>query len=198
MATPHGYSPISSESRVRILAMLIERPDRTVDELTAGTGLHPNTVREHLQRLIESGFVLPTTEHRTTRGRPRTLYRAATGPESRIIREKAEAAATRGDMMRRIMPDTSSDLAPSEQHQLDAVIEHLEESGFDPVVDEHDLTLDLSPCAHAAEGGRCSVHMSLIQSVLTAAGGPLEVDGMREGCNPSDCVIQFMRRRPAD
>lgn len=198
MATPHGYSPISSESRVRILAMLIERPDRTVDDLTAGTGLHANTVREHLQRLIESGFVLPTTEHRTTRGRPRTLYRAASGPESPIIREKAVAAATRGDMMRRVMPDTDSTLESTEQHQLDAVIEHLEETGFDPVVDEDELTIDLSPCAHAVDGGRCAVHMSLIQSVLTAAGGPLSVEAMRPTCDPNDCVIQFHRRRPGD
>ena len=110
MATPHGYSPISSESRVRILAMLIKEPDRTIDDLTTATGLHANTIREHLQRLTESGFVVQSVEHRTTRGRPRTLYRTATGDESPIIQRKAEEAARRGDIMRRIMPDVDSPL----------------------------------------------------------------------------------------
>lgn len=200
MATPHGYSPISSESRVRILAMLIERPDRTIDDLTTATGLHANTVREHLQRLTESGFVMQSVEHRTTRGRPRTLYRAASGDESPIIRRKAEEAAQRGDMMRRIMPDVDTHLNRHEQHQLDAVVEHLEESGFDPVIDEKELTVDLTPCLHASGDDvaevRCNVHMNLIQSVLLAAGGPLTVDGMREVCNPHDCVIQLKRRVP--
>lgn len=201
MATPHGYSPISSESRVRILAMLIERPDRTIDDLTTATGLHPNTVREHLQRLTESGFVMHSIEHRTTRGRPRTLYRAAHGDESPIIQRKAEEAARRGDMMRRIMPDVDSSLNEVEQHQIDAVVEHLEESGFDPVIDEEELTVDLTPCLHGSAdevaGARCGVHMNLIQSVLTAAGGPLAVEGMRPVCDPHDCVIQLMRRDPA-
>lgn len=201
MATPHGYSPISSESRVRILAMLIERPDRTIDELTTATGLHANTVREHLQRLTESGFVMQTAEHRTTRGRPRTLYRAASGDESPIIQRKAEEAARRGDMMRRVMPDVDSSLNPREQHQIDAVVEHLEESGFDPVIDEEQLTVDLTPCLHSpgdeVSGARCSVHMNLIQNVLIAAGGPLQVQGMRTVCDPHDCVIQLKRRDPA-
>ncbi|WP_040163907.1 helix-turn-helix transcriptional regulator [Microbacterium gorillae] len=204
MAAPHGYSPISSESRVRILAMLLERADRTIDELTEATGLHPNTVREHLQRLIESGFVLQSIEHRTTRGRPRTLYRAATGGDgssSPVIRRKATEAAERGDMMRRIMPETIPDgLDADELHQLDAVVEHLEESGFDPVVDEVELTVDLSPCQHAAASGpngtRCSVHLSLLRSVLTEVGGPLDVGEMRPACDPTDCVIQLMRRKP--
>ncbi|WP_402844088.1 ArsR family transcriptional regulator [Microbacterium sp. GXS0129] len=204
MATPHGYSPISSESRVRILAMLLEGADRTIDDLTSATGLHPNTVREHLQRLIESGFVLAEAEHRTTRGRPRTLYRAATGQRgasSPIIREKARQAAEHGDLMRRVMPETIPEgLSTQELHQLDAITEHLEDSGFDPIVDEAHLTVDLTPCLHASDAlsaARCGVHMSLIQSVLAEAGGPLAVEGMHPACNPGDCVIQLLRA-PAD
>lgn len=202
MATPHGYSPISSVSRVRILELLGERADRTIEELVEATGLHSNTVREHLQRLIEGGYVLQTTERRATRGRPRALYRAATGEpdaSSPIIRRKVEEAAERGDLMRRILPDTlTSDLDPDELHQLDAIIEHLEETGFEPLVDGTELTLDLSPCAHL-DGSpsarvRCGVHLTLMQTVLTEAGGPLSVEGMVQTCNPRDCVIKLLRR----
>ena len=159
-------------------------------------------MREHLQRLIDLGFVLQTTEHRTVRGRPRSLYRVADGTpdaSSPVARRKVRESAERGDLMRAVMPETVAEgLTTDEQHQLDAMIDHLDETGFDPTVDERDLTIDLSPCAHVqsanTETTRCAVHLSLIQSVLTEAGGPLAVGGMRPGCNPRDCVIQLLRR----
>lgn len=46
------------------------------DEIAFEVGLHVNTVREHLDRLIESGLVTTETERRRTRGRPRILYSA--------------------------------------------------------------------------------------------------------------------------
>ncbi len=201
-----GYSAISSESRVQILHMLQSRPLRTIDELVEATGLHANTVREHLQRLSEDGYVISETEKRETRGRPRTLYSAATGdPEvsNPIGERKVREAAERGDLMRRVMPDTdSSDLDDESLHQIDALVENLIDSGFDPVVDSEDLTIDLSPCAHMGEPGeaptmRCAVHVTLLQAVATQAGGPLDVEGLNPTCNPQDCVIQ-LRRRPAE
>nr|WP_201470979.1 helix-turn-helix domain-containing protein [Microbacterium hydrocarbonoxydans] len=207
--------PISSFSRVRILHALFEdgsaadsgillvdaragqtRAQRTIGELCEATGLHPNTVREHLQRLIEGGYVLQTSERRTTRGRPRTLYSAATGmsdASSPIARDKAKAAAVRGDLLRRVLPASASALGRDATYQLDALIEHLEESGFEPVVDDEQLTVDLSPCPHAA--GRvedrpmlCSVHLGLMQGVLTEAGGPLAAEAVRTSAVAADCV----------
>ena len=55
--TRPAYSAISSYSRVRVLHLLQQRPQRTIAELCQSTGLHPNTVREHLQRLIDGGYV---------------------------------------------------------------------------------------------------------------------------------------------
>lgn len=202
MAAVVGYSPISSESRVQLLSLLAERPDRTIAELSGATDLHPNTVREHLQRLIDLGFVLHTTEHRTQRGRPRSLYRLATGDAgatSTVVQQKAQAAAARGDLMRTVMPETAvAGMESAALHQLDAVIEHLEETGYDPQLDEQELTVDLSPCQHVPQASaitaRCAVHLSLIQTVLAEAGGPFTVEGMRPGCDPRDCVIQLRRR----
>lgn len=145
--------PISSYSRVQILHLVQTRSDRTIAELCDATGLHANTVREHLQRLIDGGYVVAQSEHRTTRGRPRTLYSAATGApgsSSPVARDKAKAAAKRGDLLRRMLPAAASDLGTEADGQLDALIEHLEESGFEPVVDDEQLTVDLTPCPHAA------------------------------------------------
>lgn len=200
-----AYSAISSASRVQILRLLQLRPERTVAELTQATGLHANTIREHLQRLIDGGYVIAETEHRTTRGRPRVLYSAATGGDeasSPIARRKATDAARRGDLMRRVLPHgPAAELDADAVHQLDALVEDLEAGGFDPIVDEAELTVDLTPCAHAeaAPGQRdvlCAVHLGLMRGVLAEARGPLTVDGMRPSCDPAECVVQLTPRRP--
>ncbi len=197
-----GYSAISSFSRVEILALVQSRPERTIAELTAATGLHANTVREHLQRLTEGGYVIRSTEHRTTRGRPRTQYSAATGDHdasSPIARRKVRDAADRGDIMRRVMPWTGrsvESIGRPATHQLDAIVEHLSDSGLDPIVDESDLTIDLSPCPHAASQAEhrptlCAVHLGLMQAVLTEAGGPLQAMCVRSSEQPTDCVVEL-------
>ncbi|MGM7698785.1 helix-turn-helix transcriptional regulator [Microbacterium sp. A84] len=197
--TRPACGPISTYSRVQILHLVQSRPGRMISELCEATGLHQNTVREHLQRLIDGGYVIAEAEHRTTRGRPRTLYSAATGtPEasSSVARDKVTAAARRGDLMRRTMPVAASDLGQQATHQLDALIEHLEESGFEPVIDDEQLTIDLTPCPHAAARPEdrpvlCRVHLSLMQGVLTEAGGPLAADFVRDPALPQECVVQL-------
>lgn len=193
------YGPISSYSRVRILHLVQARAERTIGELCEVTGLHANTVREHLQRLIEGGYVIQTTERRTTRGRPRTLYTAATGsPEasSPVAREKVAEAARRGDLLRRMLAEDDSELGREATYQLDALIEHLEESGFEPIIDEDRLTVELTPCPHAASAPEhrpmlCQVHLGLMQGVLTQAGGPLAADCVRAAQRPEECTVQL-------
>ena len=198
-----GYSAISSYSRVEIMHLLQERPQRAISELVEATGLHANTVREHVQRLIDVGYVIAETEHRTTRGRPRMLYSAATGSDeasSPVAVRRAEEAARRGDLLRRVYgSDTDAELGADALHQLDALVEDLGDAGFDPLVDESELTVDLTPCPHvpAAEhrGVLCSVHVALMDSVLAQAGGPLRVEGIAPSCDPTQCVVQLASTR---
>lgn len=191
--------PISSYSRVQILQLVQTRADRTIAELTAATGLHANTVREHLQRLIDGGYIVEKREHRTTRGRPRMLYSAATGrpdASSPVLRDKVSAAARRGDVMRRLMPDAASDLPEAATHQLDALVEHFEESGFEPRVDSDALCVELTPCPHAAARPEdrdvlCAVHLGLMQGVLTEAGGPLSAESVDDPTTPDECTVRL-------
>ncbi|MFB7883986.1 ArsR family transcriptional regulator [Microbacterium sp. NPDC056057] len=198
-----GYSAISSYSRVEIMHLLQERPQRAISELVEATGLHANTVREHVQRLIDAGYVIAETEHRTTRGRPRMLYSAATGADeasSPVAVRRAEEAARRGDLLRRVYgSDTDAALGADALHQLDALVEDLGDAGFDPLVDERDLTVDLTPCPHVPavehRGVLCSVHIALMDSVLAQAGGPLRVEGIAPSCDPTQCVVQLAASR---
>ncbi|BDZ43747.1 hypothetical protein GCM10025865_30460 [Paraoerskovia sediminicola] len=75
------HRALSSESRVALLDLLHDRGHMTVTELAEGADLHPNTAREHLQVLCDAGFVAGEPEKRTTRGRPRTIYRALRTPD---------------------------------------------------------------------------------------------------------------------
>ncbi len=103
--------------------------------------------------------------------------------------------------MRRVMPWTASNvesLGSAATHQLDAIVDHLSESGFDPVVDERRLTIDLSPCPHATSqsGHRqtlCAVHLGLMQSVLAEAGGPLAGHVHPHDRCATDCVVELVR-----
>ncbi|WP_159499163.1 winged helix-turn-helix transcriptional regulator [Microbacterium sp. 18062] len=200
--TTATYSAISSYSRVQILHTLQKRGQRTITDLREATGLHANTVREHVQRLIDIGYIVAETEHRTTRGRPRVLYSAASGTRtaSPIAVRKAREAAERGDLMRRIMPwtDTTDAALPTDAvHQIDALVEDLVDAGFDPAIDESTLTVDISPCPHAEAAPEhrdtlCAVHLMLMDAVLSQAGGPLRVDAMAASCDPRQCVVRLM------
>lgn len=200
--TTVGYSAISSYSRVELLRLLTERDARTINELSVATALHPNTVREHLQRLEADGLVVRATEHRTTRGRPRVLFTAVMGEgsvSSPVAKKKVRDAATRGDMMRRLIPDAepdTRDLAPDTLHQLDAIIDHLSDAGFDPAFDGAALTLDVTPCHHKSTQAAhretlCAVHLGIMQGVLTEAGGPLRVIAVRTEGLSDGCVVQL-------
>lgn len=53
-----------------------------MNEAASLVGLHPNTVRAHLDVLVRSGDVTRETDSRASRGRPRELYRASEPPPS--------------------------------------------------------------------------------------------------------------------
>lgn len=192
---------------MQILHLVQQRPERTVAELVEATQLHSNTVREHLQRLIDGGHIVAHTEQRTVRGRPRTLFSAIDGTtplSSPIAKQKARDAAARGDLMRKVMPWTNtSGLAHGSAtlHQIDALIDHLHESGLDPIVDERALSIDLRPCPHAtAEPAHralvCAAHLGIMRGVLAEAGGPLEAHRVENGTTAQGCVVALVISGP--
>ena len=75
---PSSHKALAGVSRVAILEMLrAARDPQDVQAVAARVGLHPNTVRSHLDQLVEAGLVQGSIEVRRTPGRPRTLFRAS-------------------------------------------------------------------------------------------------------------------------
>jgi predicted ArsR family transcriptional regulator len=71
-----GHRALAGESRVRVLEALRRSGSATVPELADLVGLAPNTVRLHLDQLVDAALVTRERAEPTGRGRPRQLYTA--------------------------------------------------------------------------------------------------------------------------
>jgi predicted ArsR family transcriptional regulator len=66
-----GVSRVAVLEALRVNAGLLD-----VQAIAEQVGLHPNTVRSHLDQLVEAGLVESEVQERKTPGRPRLLFRA--------------------------------------------------------------------------------------------------------------------------
>lgn len=74
---PRTHAVLSGISRVAVLEVLRAGTEPLdVSAIAGQVGLHPNTVRSHLDRLVSVGLVEEAAEARVRPGRPRLLYRA--------------------------------------------------------------------------------------------------------------------------
>ncbi|WP_282944883.1 helix-turn-helix transcriptional regulator [Cellulomonas endometrii] len=155
----------TGSSRLDVLHLLEAEGSATVGTVAARTGLHENTVRAHLERLVATGLAVREPEVRTVRGRPRLVYRpagdgtASSDPDRarRLDEATARAALTRllldgygapaadvtsaaraaGERMLGTLPGPPAAAPdPTERDQLSALAEHLDRLGFDPVPGE--------------------------------------------------------------
>lgn len=197
---------------------LQKRGPSTIDVLAEATGLHANTVREHLSRLIDADLVRSEPEVRTTRGRPRIRYRATTSGDvhddpvaARLLEQSiAQAALSEalvrgfgdGSALRRaetagrevgrelpIDPDSRAG-----ERELLALSAHLDSFGFDPEFDEAAQTFHLWRCPYLEMARErpdvvCGVHAGLAQGVLDQAGGRYVIDQLNPFVGPEHCTL---------
>lgn len=117
-----GYGPLPtaqanrrrshlSTARAGILEALIDQPEPcTVAALATLIGQHPNTIREHLDRLVNGRLVVRTRAAAHGRGRPAWLYSAS--PEvgsDHVAREYADLASALAAHIVRNSPDPGAD-----------------------------------------------------------------------------------------
>ena len=205
-AQPPSYKTLASLSRMNLLYQLQSRGTMTVNDLAEAASLHHNTAREHLERLINDGFVTCSPETRESKGRPKMLYSAAGGVSTELgsIRaRKIEAAQQRAAQLRKILPLLQSNQpaqagcsGPDAQRQLDALDDHLDQAGFDASRSANGEQLKLHDCPYSEMVKEhpevCGVHYRLIQGVLEQADGPLRAVGLNLIDAPHLCVIDVM------
>lgn len=210
-------------SRARVLEVLRGGGEPLgVGEIARRVGLHPNTVRFHLDALVEAGFATRTAEEREQPGRPRALYRARSrDPHSgqrsyRLLAEilasyvaaqlpqPAQAAARAGRAWGRYLTER---LPPFRRVDADTatrrMVATLDEIGFAPEAVTTDqgrqVRLRHCPFRETALEHRevvCSVHLGLMQGLLDELDAPVATERLDPFVEPDLCVAQLRLRTP--
>ena len=111
MPTARSETRRPGARRAELLRLLGEHEGDglAIPDLASGTGLHPNTVRTHLEALVREGQASHRTDPRPVPGRPRELYSATgTPPESRNYELLARMLA---DELAALSPDPAASAA---------------------------------------------------------------------------------------
>ncbi|ERK66857.1 hypothetical protein N136_04710 [Leifsonia aquatica ATCC 14665] len=192
-----------SSPRIRLLARLQHESPQTAPRLAEDVDLHHNTVREHLERLIDDGLVVRTTEHRTVRGRPQVLYSAANGLDgaSERARTQTDDAIALGRAYRQAYPvsaEAGTDTDTAADAQLDVLEDYLDRCGFEPRVDrpalEIRLTCPFGDLRSELADSLCTVDRKVVCSVVARVEGPLDVTGITPTADAVTCVLTMKRR----
>lgn len=91
------HAALASPTRRRLLELLQSEPTaRDVHDLGTAVGLHPSTVRFHLETMRRAGLVVRQTHRHDGRGRPRTAYAAVQSQHDRSQYEGLAALLAAG------------------------------------------------------------------------------------------------------
>lgn len=194
---PRSYfKTLASLSRINLLRELQVNGSRTIVELADATGLHHNTAREHLHRLIEVGLVRSETIPRTSKGRPKILYRAATERDDPARTARRRAADARTEQFRRLLPlrEVGEDRTPLDR-QLDILDDHMDQCGFDADInaDAGRMTMHDCPFSDIVKDNPqvCQVHFALVKDALRLADGPLRARALHPASSPHACIVDL-------
>lgn len=199
-----------STARSAVLATVREE-DRwcAVKELSERVGQHTNTVREHLDALVEAGLVRKELAKPRGRGRPALMYRAVSQADGGAT-PLAAAAALAGQLVQlpqggelaaaagRAWAQTIANDAAAVGTAPPGVVEASRALGFDPqpVTRDH-LVFRACPLLAAARSNPaifCAMHAGLIGGLAEASGGragDIELSPLGRG----GCVLEITRAR---
>jgi predicted ArsR family transcriptional regulator len=209
-----------SAARTALLQRLRAQPEAcTVEKLSAETGQHQNTIRGHLEALVEAGMARRATAAGSGRGRPARLYSAV--PEESGARGYAALAAAlaahiahsstepwaegirAGELWaRQLDPDRvpsgpgceaagAAGLAPRRR-----TVALLESVGFgaEPDASWTTIRLTLCPLLQAARQTPqvvCPVHLGLVRGSLAAMGADPGQARLVPFAEPGACILHL-------
>jgi predicted ArsR family transcriptional regulator len=194
-----------------------------VSELAERLGIHPNTVRFHLDALVTQGLVDRELEQPTGPGRPRTVYTPHPGMDRGGRRQyhllakillgqlstspdagaAAEAAGRNwgGYLVEHIPPSRQPGAAEATQ-RLTAMMTDL---GFAPEPDGEAadrIRLRHCPFLELAEeysATLCPLHLGLMRGALTEIRAPIAATSLEPFAEPDACIVHLSpTRSPAE
>ena len=205
-ATRPGAEPAGGDSRATILDFIEAADDVVrVEDIAVAVGLHPNTIRGHLDALLAAGRISRIPDQRATRGRPHWLY-SATAPASirelsRALDEELELASA--PEVARLAAATWAEVGPdvgpvdTMDEAVDQTTEALGDFGFDavhnPLGDE--ITLRSCPYAELVDEHPviCDIHAELLGELLSRTGQPVTLRCLEVFPRPGMCIARLSR-----
>lgn len=209
-----------SKSRGALLQILRNQGEPvTLATLARLTGLHPNTLREHLKALVELGLVGRRGADPHGRGRPVWLYRAIHTGEVDGGSEYAGLAATLASAIRRYSGTPREDAigagaewghelaraadtptAGAEAPTRHRVAELLDRMGFAPVADADESAIRLTRCPLLTAARRypdvvCGVHVGIVRGALEEYGADPTGFELLPFSEPGACRLELGNRR---
>ncbi len=204
------------ERRAALLRLLEEHEGDglAVADLAPLAGLHPNTVRAHLDVLVRAGSVSRQTDPRHVPGRPRELYRATgAAPEDRNYEllarmladelaarsadpQGAAVAAGRRWAEHEDAPDGLPAAEPDLHTRLAPVLRLLRSHGFAPELGPDGAAIELHHCPFqelATDRPEivCGAHLGLIQGALARIGPEVTATRIVPFVRPDLCLARL-------
>ncbi|HET6867085.1 MAG TPA: helix-turn-helix domain-containing protein [Solirubrobacteraceae bacterium] len=214
------HRALADPSRARILAELADAGPLDARELAELVDLHVNTVRVHVNALIEAGLVESETLPPQGRGRPRVAYRstAAAGDEGgrryRLLAEILTALVARfgaeaseqleeiGEAWGHYLVDSPPPYAQlSDEQAVERLVALLGEIGFQPKLEQQarGRQIQMRPCpflelARSHQDVICPIHLGLIRGALAELGAKTRATKLEPFVRPDLCVARLARR----
>jgi predicted ArsR family transcriptional regulator len=212
------HRALGSESRAAILR-LVRSSDSglTGADVVERVGLHPSTVRAHLEQLVDAGLLVKARASQGLPGRPAWRYRsAAPGPAPGPYRTLAAAllehlAVTGGTRAANQAGQAwGRRLAGSAQAEnpVDAAVDVLRGLGFDPERQQDasatepapDAEIHLRSCPFLDLVGpqpdvMCALHAGMLRGLVQATGAPHASAVLEPFAAPNACVARLRLSR---
>jgi predicted ArsR family transcriptional regulator len=215
-----GQATGAVSSRHRVLRALRRASEaRGVHELAGDVGLHPNTVRFHLDRLEQQGLVQRQVGYQNLPGRPPLRFIAVpdtAAEKQRDFRDLAEVLASllsdrvpgsaqlseqAGQAWAERLIERRTGPAPGATEAISLLMDTLAGIGFDPQMtsDRREITLLQRRCpflevAREHRDVVCSVQLGLIRGLLDRLGAPIEVTRLAPFASPEGCLVHFVTK----
>jgi predicted ArsR family transcriptional regulator len=218
--TLRRHRALADPSRAHILGELADHGPLDARELADRVGLHVNTVRVHLNALVDAGLVESETQPPQGRGRPRVAYRVTAdngeqgGRRYRLLAEILTGLIARfgsgaGEQLVEIGEAWGHHLveAPPPYAELtddDAVarlVGLLAEIGFQPTLEGRGRgrQILMRPCpflelARAHQDVICPIHLGLMRGALAELGARTRATKLEPFVQRDLCVARLARR----
>ena len=220
------HQVLASTSRMAVLELLRSRAAPLgVGDVAQHVGLHQNTVRSHLDLLVDSGYVVRRTEAPRGPGRPRVVYEATAAPEGernyRLLAEMlaqhlvatserpGEAAANAGRSWAGLTgqrhhggAEAVESTPISGDQAITAIVRMLGDIGFAPELSADGTAINLHRCpfrelAESHPDVVCGAHLGMVQGALAELGGPVSATRLLPFVQPDLCIITLARSAAA-